>query len=295
MKSRFITLLCLNIFVLTLVACGKQEADQKQEQQAGKKQEVEIITRKINDTGIVWGGDYPKDINEDCSAEFNQDQLAEGEHYEGDLVAYQDCNQGADAAGEVREPAFKYQKVSVSGELLDDDAEIWTCVLDKVSGLLWEVKEAADETYGNRGLHDADDLFTWYNARPDANGGAVGDWNASFNQCTGYTAEQPVTFCNTEEFISRVNKHGYCGRQDWRVPTRAELETLVHFGRSMPAIDLRYFPNTKNDFFWTDTPVVGMPSMAWAVSFQFGFSAHMKRDNGHSVRVVTVWSQQDGK
>src|SRR5688572_8470979 len=30
---------------------------------------------KLNDTGITWGGDYPKDINTDCSAEFNPQQL----------------------------------------------------------------------------------------------------------------------------------------------------------------------------------------------------------------------------
>lgn len=277
MNSHFSKLLVFCVLTFLLCACAKQEPE---------------ITRKLNDTGITWGGDYPKDINEDCSAEFNVEQLAEGEHYEGDLIAYQDCSQGADAEGE-KIPAFVYQKVGVSGELLDDDAETWGCVLDKVTGLLWEVKEGMDETYGNRGLHDGDDLFTWYNARPDANGGAVGDWNARYNQCAGYTEGEPVTYCNTEELVSRVNKHGYCGKLDWRVPTRSELETLVHFGHTMPAIDTRYFPNTKNNFYWSDTPVVGIPAMAWAVSFQFGFSAHMQRDNGQSVRLVTLWSQQD--
>lgn len=254
----------------------------------------QVIDRKLNDTGITWGADYPKDINEDCSAQFNVEQLAEGENYSGDILAYQDCSQGADAL-EKKQAAFVYKKVSAHGELLDDDAEVWACVWDKVSGLLWEGKEEIDDTWGNRGLQDGDDLFTWYNGRPASNGGAVGDWNARYNQCTGYTEGQPMTYCNTEEFVSRVNKHGICGRQDWRVPTRPELETLVHFGRTMPAIDTDFFPNTKNNFYWSDTPVAGQAAMAWAVSFQFGFSAQLKRDNGHNVRLVSSWSAQDAE
>lgn len=254
----------------------------------------DLINRKLNDTGITWGGDYPKDINEDCSAQFNTEQLAEGETYSGDILGGQDCNQGADATNK-KSPAFLYKKISAQGEVLDDDAKVWSCVWDKVSGLLWEGKEEVDDNWGNRGLQDGDDLFTWYNGRPAANGGAVGDWNARYNQCTGYTEGQPMTYCNIEEFVSRVNKHGICGHQDWRVPTRPELETLVHFGRTMPAIDVEFFPNTKNNFYWSDTPVVAQPTMAWAVSFQFGFSAQMKRDNGHNVRLVSNWSTQDAE
>lgn len=272
----FKTVFLIVFFFGFLAACSKEE----------------LVDRKLNDTGITWGGDYPKDINEDCSAQFNAEQLAEGEHYEGDIIAYQDCMQGADAEGEKRS-AFIYQKVDVNGKLLSNDAKNWSCVLDKVTGLLWEAKEEIDEEHGNRGLHDGDDLFTWYNARPKANGGSVGDWNARFDQCAGYVKGQPATYCNIEEFVSRVNKHGICGKQDWRVPVRAELESLVNFGRSRPAIDIDYFPNTKNNFYWSDTPAAGQSSMAWAVSFQFGNTAQLKRDNGYSVRLVSVWSSQD--
>ncbi len=266
----------LPCFALILLASCEQSADEP--------------VRKLNDTGITWGADYPKEINDDCSAKVRSDLLLDGDEFSGDILPFQDCMQGADAGKQ--KPAFAYQKMSASGEFLDNKTEDWACVLDKVSGLVWEVKVGMDDTYGNRGLHDGDDLFTWYNARPKMNGGAVGDWNARFDQCTGYTQGQPMTFCNIEEFVSRVNKHGICGFQDWRVPSRAELESLVHFGRTMPAIDTDFFPYTKNNFYWSDTPVVGQPAMAWAVSFQFGFSAQMKRDNGRSVRLVRTWDAQ---
>ena len=271
-----ISLLCLCCF--TLSSCSDNNSSPS--------------TRKLNDTGITWGGDYPKDINEDCSAQFNTEQLAEGESYEGDLLSYQDCSQGADASGKKR-PAFEYVKVSAEGKLLKDDSKEWSCVLDKISGLLWEVKAGVDEKYGNTGWHDGDDLFTWYNARPIMNGGAVGDWNARYDQCAGYQQGQPSSYCNIEELVSRVNTDGYCGFNDWRVPLRTELESLVNFGRTMPAIDVNYFPNTKNNYYWSYTPVAGQKTMAWAVSFQFGLTSQLKRDNGRNVRLVRTWSQQD--
>ncbi len=245
-------------------------------------------TPVLNDTGITWGGNYPKDINDTCKAKFNLEQLADGELSEGDLLRYQDCNQGADAKNKNR-PAFSYQKIDKTGSSLVANAPHWSCVRDKVSGLLWEVKEEGDGNYANHGLHDADDLFTWYNAQPKMNGGAVGDWNARSEQCAGYVRNQPATYCNIEEFVSRINKQGLCGYTNWRVPNRSELETLIHFGRSMPAIDTDFFPNTKNNFYWSYTPVVNQPGMAWGVSFQFGFTAQLKRDNSRSLRLVTDW------
>ncbi|WP_236074822.1 Lcl C-terminal domain-containing protein [Teredinibacter purpureus] len=247
------------------------------------------IREKINDTGITWGGNYPKDINSDCSGHIDTAELAEGKLISGDILAQQDCMRGRDTEASRAndgDSGFSYRKIDANGQPLAASAKTWHCVLDNVSGLLWEVKQPSDNVYGNSGLHDADDRFTWYSGASAENGGAIGDWNKRFDQCSGYNVKTPTTYCNTDEFLSRVNKEGWCGYTDWRIPSRPELETLPHFGRTMPAIDNTYFPNTQNEFYWSRSPVAGNNTSAWAVSFQFGFTAPLQRSNSRFVRLV---------
>lgn len=259
------------------------------------EQDIEISRGQLNDTGITWGANYPRGVNDYCSAGIDREWLSEGDKVEGDILAQQDCTRGRDVtARDDRDGAvgFVYRKIGRDGKVLRAGARNWACVLDEITGLLWEVKTPADGAYGNQGLHDADDVFTWYNSNERTNGGAIGDWNSRYDQCSGYAAGQPTTYCNIEEFVSRVNKQGLCGFDDWRVPTLPELATLVNFGRVSPAIDTAYFPSTKDGFYWSLSPDAESVKMAWAVNFQFGYSGRMPRDNGRHVRLVRDWSTE---
>lgn len=242
---------------------------------------------RLKATGITWGGNYPEHNNPDCQGWIELSSLTkvttQAHSATGvDIIAQQDCAQSADAQGK---PAFRYQKLNATGAPISDE-QTGACVLDQITGLVWELKEPGDGVYGNQGLHDADDRFRWYYGKPNANGGAIGDWNGDTHQCTGYAAKQPATFCNISEFVSRVNRSGLCGANDWRVPTRTELESLVNYGRTQPAIHLHYFPQTQNDFYWTLSPTAEQTLSAWAVSFEFGFSAPMPRSQALPVRLV---------
>lgn len=252
-------------------------------------EQSEAFKPRLNDTGITWGGNYPKDINDDCTAAVNSEQLPEGESVQGDILAQQDCANGRDGSS----PAFVYTKIAADGQKLDSTAQQWACVLDEITGLLWEAKAPGDGEYGNAGLHDADDLFTWYNSDPSQNGGAIGDWNSRFNQCAGYQQGQPMTYCNIEEFTRRVNEAGLCGFADWQVPTRAQLESLVNYGQTRPAVDTAFFPNTKNEFYWSSSATAGFKESAWGVSFQFGYSAGLPRNNSRHARLVREWQSAE--
>lgn len=277
----FTITIAILVLVLILIACTDKGAA--------------ILHKKsfvLNDTGITWGGDYPKGINPDCTATIRSDLLAKSEKILGKFIDQQDCQSGLDRlAGNDKDgkAGFVYKKINAKGEFLSSSAKTWACVLDENSGLVWEVKEQGDGQFGNRGLHDADDRFTWYNTRPAVNGGSIGSWNAQADQCTGYTGGQPTTYCNIEEFVSRTNAFGLCNFRDWRVPRREELESLVNFGRTVPAIDERYFPNAQNDFYWTYSPVAGKNETAWGVNFQFGYAGPLRRDNARYVRLVRTW------
>ncbi len=56
----------------------------------------------------------------------------------------------------------------------------------------------------------------------------------------------------------------------WRLPTRAELLSLVDFDRTKPSIDTDFFPTTKNFNYWASTPYTGTPEHAWSILFSEG-------------------------
>ena len=235
---------------------------------------------ELNDTGINWSGNHPTGNNQDCN-KLNTDK--------NNTSDMQDCSQGRD----VNFPndtdglaGFAYQKISASGEPLSANAKEWHCVLDTVSGLMWESKSKSDGIIGSSGLSDSDDQFTWYSSQSKNNGGKIGNWNRSGKDCSGYIEGKPVSFCHTEQFTSRVNKQGLCGYSDWKIPTRTQLTSLINFGRTEPSIDPHYFPNTNDGFYWSATPVVNRMNDAWAQNFQFGFASPMRRTDKLYVRLV---------
>jgi hypothetical protein len=96
---------------------------------------------------------------------------------------------------------------------------------------------------------------------------------------TGLTWQRVVDVAVSEH--SRASD--YCRDLDlagpgWRLPTRAELLSLVDPTRVNPAIDIEVFPNTPAGPFWSKTKALGVhvePSedRYWNVNFARGFAA----------------------
>ncbi len=70
----------------------------------------------------------------------------------------------------------------------------------------------------------------------------------------------------------------------WRLPTRAELLTLVDDTRYHPAIDPAF--ECKPNYYWTVTPYAPDGDYAWYVFFYDGGAGAYRRDNGGFVRAV---------
>ena len=188
-----------------------------------------------------------------------------------DSAAYprQDGRYGRDAANAAGvltkigggEAGFDYTKLGANGLALATQNQTWThdgsgygsgneaagtkwsCVRDNVSGLVWEVKTNAITP----DLRDKDWTYTWYNSDSSSNGGNAG--SAGSNTC-GSTLAAYSNLCNTQNYVAAVNAATLCGASDWRLPSRKELLSLVHYGSSTPAIDSARFPNTTANYFW---------------------------------------------
>jgi len=56
----------------------------------------------------------------------------------------------------------------------------------------------------------------------------------------------------------------------FRLPTVTELFSLVDHEKHGPAIDTEFFPDTRNDCYWTSTPCALNDAAVWVVDFTYG-------------------------
>jgi hypothetical protein len=80
------------------------------------------------------------------------------------------------------------------------------------------------------------------------------------------------------------------GHENWRLPERFELESILDLGRYNPAIDPNLFPGTKSAYHWTASPDASDPDFAWSVNFYDGHAGLSDRDSRAFARAVRVAS-----
>jgi len=83
------------------------------------------------------------------------------------------------------------------------------------------------------------------------------------------------------------------GYTDWRIPNKNELNSLVEYACSLPAINSTFFPNgptIENAYgnYWTSTPLVDDGNKVWYINFQSGGPSltNVSKDSRLFVRLV---------
>ena len=202
----------------------------------------------LNDTGVVQGADYPNGFDSlgdgVCNGGYidSNDDDDDGDTNEFIAFANEDCELGRDATNNDDSDGhagFSFTKLDSAGNALDASAEAWSCVLDNVTGLIWEVK-TTDGT-----LRDKDKTFTWYDSDNSTFKGTQSDQDT----------DDLITYVNGDSSVN--NGSGLCGLTNWRLPTATEMVSLrnnsIVVGNSNFSVDSDYFPNLSNVYYWTSS------------------------------------------
>lgn len=93
-----------------------------------------------------------------------------------------------------------------------------------------------------------------------------------------------------EEAVAHCDALGVAGHADWRLPTFSELQTIVDFEASLPAI-APPLEATPTDVFWSATTSpffvpASVGGAAWPISFDNGLTQPEPRTNRHRARCV---------
>ncbi len=204
-----------------------------------------------------------------------------------DAIARQDAIDATNVLGKTGggEAGFDFTKVSNAGDPLPSGATLgpaagdWACTLDHVTGLVWEVKVNDPAHLRHRGW-----TYTWYEPAGINDGGTAGRADGGVCLDDGR--------CDTEKYVADVNAAGLCGFDDWRLPAREELRSIMHYGREAPAVDPGYFPDTGMlDFFWTRSPYAGDPGVAGDIGVRnaaWTFSADGRSGFGYKTTPLRV-------
>jgi hypothetical protein len=131
---------------------------------------------------------------------------------------------------------ISFTKLGKGGKVLSDSAtwqEGYRMAKDNNTGLIWEVKSPrkGDVNY-------CADTYSWKKAE--------------------------------DSYIKGLNKKKYGGFSDWRLPNKDELRSIVDYGKTGPALDSHYFPNTQSDFYWTSVPYKMQEPFVWGLFLGLG-------------------------
>jgi hypothetical protein len=133
-------------------------------------------------------------------------------------------------------------------------------VTDEVTGLMWE-KLSDDGS-----IHDKDTTHTW---------------SAAF-----------------ATKVATLNSQMFAGHDDWRVPNRFELDSIVNLGASGPATYASFATActpgctvltcscTRPDYYWSSSSYLASPIYAWTVYFNAGDTYATNKTQAYFVRAV---------
>lgn len=90
-------------------------------------------------------------------------------------------------------------------------------------------------------------------------------WNGT--GCTG-----TAMLLSWSEALDAAESHVQDAHDDWRLPNRNELVSILESRCYLPAVDDLVFPDAPSGGYWTSSPVSGAFDESWVVDFDDGLA-----------------------
>ena len=141
-------------------------------------------------------------------------------------------------------------------------------------GGLLRTGQFTEYTSGDDGTYRAGITFSYQTDDPAGNGEIV-----TIDNVTGlmWASDGNARGCHWGQQTEWTPAVIYCrnltfaGYADWRLPNLRELHSIVDYGVADPSIISTYFPNCKNDYYWSSTTYKSWHYDAWTVKFDEGY------------------------
>lgn len=227
----------------------------------------------------------------------------------------QDADYGRDTTAAVDNDAdgsgnLNLTKLDSSGNALPQNASSFSCVRDNLSGTVyavWAEGDAQDRFYFNPAYR-----YRWFNDDFENNAGNAGTTNPegafpSFpeddpepifyeNSRCAFPAVSVIDQnlgCSSQNYMNYMNTIGYCGFDDWRLPTIAELQSIAIYQADQSQDNL-FFPDvammTPNGDgtvrLLSSTPAADPNSSAWCLEVQTARRMLCNKNDDNSIRAA---------
>lgn len=102
--------------------------------------------------------------------------------------------------------------------------------------------------------------------------------------CTGNA--ETFSWVETNSAKDELNKANYAGHGDWRVPMVPELASIVELQCFNPRVNVKVFPATASDLYWSSMEKKGTTDRAYTLNFGEGEATPTNKSKDGALRLV---------
>lgn len=103
---------------------------------------------------------------------------------------------------------------------------------------------------------------------------------------TGTNCSGSAQLVDWSTALQLANDHVQAEADDWRLPNRNELASIVETRCHSPAVNGNAFPSATGDWYWTSSPTSELNDQVWVVLFTDGEVQPAAITGSYAVRLV---------